>query len=1082
MMKNAQDPYYFRHILGVTFTNKATGEMKERIIKELYRLKDAPQESHYLDPLRKEIPSLKTDRDVQTRASDILAAILDDYGSFRIQTIDSFFQEVVRSFTLELDKTFNYKIELNSDVVAQEAQHDMMLEMSRDQHKDLQDLLEFLLDAADKENRKFNLDRDLSSLSGLLFSEKFNKFFEDNKDFNYDSLKRFIDSAKKEREELIKELTDPVVKLMQEFDQKGIREEELNKTIRDTCNRVKKLLSGDKGWDPKDFNLESKKSFMKFINDSQNAKVASTKVKGNRQKELDELLDFVIDGFKEHLQAYKKVAHQLSDIDLTLSNAHLIPYLVKLKEYVKQYKQKHNCLIISDINELLAAVIADSEVPFIYEKVGTRLYHYMIDEFQDTSRLQWHNFKPLLEESLSHGHDNLIVGDVKQSIYRFRDTDSTLLSHEVPYDSAISRYVEDEDLDINWRSSPNVIKFNNAFFSNIHTQSIFPSYSDKEPNSKQAAYAEKNVSQKLPPEKEGLDKGYVAIQLLNKPKGGKELQQELLLVQLKETLLDLKNRGIPMADVAILVRKNREAALVADALNSWNSEVDERGESPNFEFISDEALRVTSSPMVVLLCSLVKHLAYPYDENFHKEFQLNVKRLVAYYQECGLPCEITFEELVEHISERNSIYETAITVIKEFGEIPQWEQIYVNTYLDIIYDYGRDYSASFLRFHEWWESFGVKQKVYMLDSGRDAISIMTLHSSKGLEFPVVIMPFVTWELANPQLDIIAVEWSNEKLDIEESSFLVSPSYNKMATSSFKEDLHRYLKEKYEDELNLLYVGFTRAENELHVMTIYHDNWEKKEKENEPIMNIAYILKKRLDHLTSDSATKTIDLKKDLLQIATATDDSEGSKDGNSFLFTYGEPLTNLSKKEDASAMEDKMELHGLLSSPKFDSLRVKAKDYAKHYPNEEDVQRGVTRHAIFSAVEKGSDLDMVLERFYKREQITLEEMQEIRQKFDEAWKQDSRIRAIYSDHNRVINERAILFPDGLRRPDRVTITEDGEQIYVLDYKFGKDALRRYNLQVKKYCQALEKSLGKGCTGLLWYFENGQIEEVYTPSI
>ena len=445
----------FRRILAVTFTNKATDEMKTRIVDELYNLASG-RKSDYVE-LLKSTYSL-TEVQVRKQAAKILIDILHDYSAFNISTIDRFFQQTMRAFTREIGLQGGYGIEMDQELVLTTAIDNLLSDLEKPESKDLLGwLLRFAEDKIES-GGEWNLRKDIMALSREVFKESYKAFseavgrdIEDKKAL--EDYKNELYGIIRSVEATAKELGERGLAILNKY---GLKVTDFKGGSRSPLTLLDRLVQG-----------EMKEPSATFIGLADNLDGCFTKTVslGTRQiigcafeDGLNDCIKGIISLFG-NLTAYN-TAREIVRYYYTLG------ILTDVSRQIAAYREEKNVMLIADTTELLSKVIEGSDAPFIYEKTGTHVDHYMIDEFQDTSGMQWNNFRPLIEESLAHSRDNLIVGDVKQSIYRFRNSDWKLLDEQVQADFSPEE-IHEETLKDNWRSCRNIVEFNNALFTTL---------------------------------------------------------------------------------------------------------------------------------------------------------------------------------------------------------------------------------------------------------------------------------------------------------------------------------------------------------------------------------------------------------------------------------------------------------------------------------------------------------------------------------------------------------------------------------------------------------------------------------------
>ena len=673
-------PGAFRRILAVTFTNKATDEMKTRIVDELYNLASG-RKSDYVE-LLKSAYSL-TEIQVRKQAAQILIDILHDYSAFNISTIDRFFQQTMRAFTREIGLQGGYGIEMDQELVLTTAIDNLLSDLEKPESKDLLGwLLRFAEDKIES-GGEWNLRKDIMALSREVFKESYKAFseavgrdIEDKKAL--EDYKNELYGIIRSVEATAKELGERGLAILNKY---GLKVTDFKGGSRSPLTLLDRLVQG-----------EMKEPSATFIGLADNLDGCFTKTVslGTRQiigcafeDGLNDCIKGIISLFG-NLTAYN-TAREIVRYYYTLG------ILTDVSRQIAAYREEKNVMLIADTTELLSKVIEGSDAPFIYEKTGTHVDHYMIDEFQDTSGMQWNNFRPLIEESLAHSRDNLIVGDVKQSIYRFRNSDWKLLDEQVQADFS-PEVVHEETLKDNWRSCRNIVEFNNALFTTlpgvlqaVYNEALSVSSLSEE---QRAAFFTKIMSaydksfQQVPPPFMQKD-GHVRIEFLS---GDNEKDwKEEALGRLPGVLEKLQDNGYALKDIAILVRTNQEGAQVADTLLAYKEE--HPSNRYNYDIISDEALFVSGSTAVRFMVSLLRYLKNPEDRTNGQIALYSYQVLKGRFgvETPAFPPEVVS---VLQILSRQSLYEITEGLFRLFADdFPENEQVFVQAFLDMVSEY-----------------------------------------------------------------------------------------------------------------------------------------------------------------------------------------------------------------------------------------------------------------------------------------------------------------------------------------------------------------------------------------------------------
>lgn len=1044
-------PGAFRRILAVTFTNKATDEMKSRIVSELYNLASG-KKSDYVDLLQSAY-SL-TEEQVRKQAAKILIDILHDYSAFNISTIDRFFQQTMRAFTREIGLQGGYGIEMDQELVLTAAIDSLLGDLEKPESKELLGwLLRFAEDKIEN-GGEWNLRKDIMALSREVFKESYKTFSEQvNRDI---SDKKALETYKNDLYGIIrsveanaKELGERGLAIMNKY---GLKQEDFSRG-NITVSLFAKLAQG-----------EMKTPNATFCNIADNIEACFKKTTpiGTRQiigcafeDGLNDCIKGIIALFG-NLTAYN-TAREIVRYYYTLG------ILTDVSRQIAAYREEKNIMLIADTTELLNKVIGGSDTPFVYEKTGTHVDHYMIDEFQDTSGMQWNNFRPLIEESLSHARANLIVGDVKQSIYRFRNSDWKLLDKQVKADFSAEQLREDTLKD-NWRSCRHIVEFNNALFTTIpealqvfYNETLSASSLNEE---QQAEYFTKIMSaydksyQQVPLPFQKKD-GHVRIEFLS---GDEEKDwKDEAMERIPGILQQLQDNGYALKDIAILVRTNQEGAKVADTLLSYKEE--HPSEQYHYDIISDDALFISSSAAVRFIISVLRYLKNPEDMINGRIALYSYQVLTGTFgtEETSFPPEII---RTLHALSRQSLYEITEGLFRLFSvNFPENEQVFVQAFLDMVSEYGQKESADLGRFLKWWDETGYKKTIATPDA-QNAIRIMTVHKSKGLGFKAVIVPFGDWEIDHKPTKPVIL-WCHPEEKPFDRLHLVPVRYGQgLANTIFAEDYFRERLHAFIDNLNTLYVAFTRAKEELIVFSPRPKKIKEETGDVERISTLTDALWAGL-HATAGTTRDGESL--------ISLPDSFNLADG---IFELGNWWHPVSPKENGETEE--IEMTNLKSISPDDRLRLRLHGKGFFFDNERR-KHGTLMHEVLSHIHTRKDIPVSVETYRLSGVINKEEAAELKQRLGNLL-DNPEVAPWYNGEARILNEVDILFGNGLsKRPDRVMIT--GDRVIVVDYKFGEHPDKRYHSQVRNYLKLIRQMGYDQVEGYLWYVELDQIEAV-----
>ena len=1042
-----ENPQCYRNILAVTFTNKATEEMKMRILSQLYGIwKQLPESDKYLQNIQEKTglaPNV-----ISERAGLALNNLTHNYNYFRVETIDTFFQSVLRNMARELDLTTNLRIGLN-DYQVEELAVDQLIEDLTTTDVMLQWILKYIMENISDDKswnviaqiKKFgqNIFKDYYKEVSITLEQKMGEagFFE-----NYTTCLRDL---RKAAEEYMKEIGES---FFDTLEGEGLGVDDLSSKQRGIASFFNKLRKGT--FDPSIITTT-------VANHLENIEKWCPKTNPRRDAVLQVVESSLIQILKCAVEAQEKQWKIFQSSNLTLRHLNQLRLLSSIEKKVREINETENRFLLSDTQQLLHSLIDGSDSPFIFEKIGTQLQHVMIDEFQDTSTIQWQNFKVLLAETMSHEDgSNLIVGDVKQSIYRWRSGDWRLLNGiENQFNSML---MEIKSLSTNYRSTRNVIDFNNTFFrhaAKVEYQALEELECD-EREQLEKAYAD--VEQKVPDDKK--DEGRVTIELLPNNE-----YQESVLEHTVEYVRELIDAGVSQKDIAILVRYNNHIPLIAQYFLE---------NLPEVSIVSDEAFRLEASSAVCLMIQALHLLLHPDD-------QLTKAAIVKTWL-----CTVQGKELTDDqfmIAGNNFdeyLPEAYIAHFDELLTLPLYElaeKIYSifqlhrlegqGAYLCAFYDHLANYVnenttdiQSFLT--EWDEN--LSKKTIQSDE-TNGIRLISIHKSKGLEFDHVIIPYCDWTLEKYSDNIIWCKPNEAPFnDLPIAPIDYSP---KMMGSIYeKEYLHEHLQNTV-DNLNLLYVAFTRAAKSL------------------------YVVGKRG---AKNSRSALIELCLPLVAESMPEAQLEGMENNEAaIVFEYGTCQTSQpelpsqnNEKESSNPFLQKSEAISVSIRTYDSKVNFRQSNRSRDFIEGEDIdqqrryiQAGSILHEIFSTIQTEKDIPEALQRLQFEgilydEEMTAERITSMLRKR----LSDPRVASWFSPRWTLFNECTILsVEDGEvheHRPDRVMT--DGNEWIVVDFKFGHPD-PEYHTQVRRYMDLLSSMGHQNIKGYLWYVYSNKIEEV-----
>ncbi len=1047
LLFNNKDNY--RHILAATFTNKATEEMKTRVINELYALATAAPSAHR-EFLLENNSHIKSEVKLEELARKILSSILHNYSYFNISTIDSFFQKIIRAFARELRVSSNYNVELDDKEVLRKVSEQLFFDL--DKNEDLVNWITSYTEEQLENGKSWNFSKGILKLSEEFGSEEYRQVSSNSNENlgNLDNMKQFLGkliAKQKEIENGIKDIAQKGVKIAQKND---IAQSDFKYGTTSGINFLYNSANGEMVGEIKARTLGMLENDEAFYTKK---KPKEDEIKAACSQGLRQTLIETHEYWQEHIALY-------TSIELIRSNFHSMGILSHLEQKLREYTKENNILLLSNSNQLIANIIDDSDTPFIYEKTGNQFNHYMIDEFQDTSKLQWENLKPLILNSLSEGNENLIVGDVKQSIYRWRNSDWKLLDHGIK--NALAKQSHEEVLPTNWRSSKNVIRFNNTVIKETvkYLQTKFKvdmNLDEMDTTSQLFDSAYSDIIQQVP--ESATEGGFISMKFYDKEES--EDWQEKVITELPKIIEQAQDNGYSLSDIAILVRKNNQGAEISRYLLDYASKNKENGY--RYDVISNEALWVSSSYDIKFIITFFRYLINPSSVYIS---QLNILFLNYLIKNDSKNIIQHHNELHPDIAEKSkgissfSLLETTEKIIKQFdlGQ-KNTEAIFIQAFIDLIHNFEQSQSGSINEFIEWWDEKGYKTSI-STPEGQDAVNIISIHKSKGLEYKIVILPFLDWEITDNR----GYLWvSTDIAPLNEMPYLPISlkSSTKLKASIFKEEYTNETLLQYIDILNIFYVALTRAKDAIYAFGL-NDTSEKETNTDISSKNkISKVLPVVMAE-NSESSSTTINL-------AEYWDEENNT-------FTLGELPQN---KKISLVRENKLTLKKYFNNKeiKQPELRYQSKDFEITDSRIVTDSRiaGKIWHRIFENISSLNDIPAAISHLENQGVISKNAAKEIHDNVLASIKFNN-VQAWFSNEAKVRKEATIITPGGKNyRPDR--IVEINNEVHVIDFKFGQMEHNSYKKQVSNYVDLL-KSMGyENAKGFLWYINLQKVERI-----
>ncbi len=1009
--------------------------MKDRILAYLDEFANG-RPNELAEELKKE---LKLDANTfRERSQDVQREILHNYSQFSISTIDAFFQRVIRSFTRESGIMGDYRLEIEQDLVLEEVINDLIDELGS--NKELTEwVVEFAKDSLENE-RAWDVRLSLREFAQEIFREEF-KVIEDgiiNETNNHNFFRELKNTLSQEKYGFVNFISGRAKTALAVIRNNGLTRDDF-KYGGGIFNFFSKA-AGTKS--VSDFNEKEKgkrsgNEFLKISNWPDKDTSNSALILSLAEKQLLPLL--------EEINAYWQNSYTRAlSAEIALNKFYSFGIISDISRKLREYKERNNMMLLADAPKFLNGVIADSDTPFIYEKVGSFYRNFLIDEFQDTSGYQWKNFLPLLTNSLDQGNRSIVVGDVKQAVYRWRGGDLKLLQQQVEQQIGKDR-VTTVELDTNYRSGAQIISFNNALFKNA-AAIVNTIVNGDLPEASYTDVAQKDFKKK---------DGFVQIQFLQKTeeKDWDALSLELLPKQLEQ----LQLMGVTLKDIAILVRKNSEGQQVAATLLHYKNSPDAR---PNckYDVVSNESLRLDGAASVNLLLAAMRYLQFPEDSIARAQLSYEFSRI----KQSDLPPGEIFKVANQLFFENNlpagftkskpwlkrlPLFELTETLVDIFGlgEVAG-ELAYLQAFQQLVLEFYSREKNDVGAFLEWWEDN--KQKKSLQVSGEaDAVQIITVHKSKGLQFKYVLIPFCSWSMDHERRPLLWV--NSEKPPFKDAGFLPIEYSSKINESYFASFYQEELMRSYLDNLNLLYVAFTRAEHALLVTAPYFKNYGTGGSQAYSVARLLF------ESIGSDEELK---------------------KNWNEETLTWtGGDLT--ASKDETKAGAEPLQLNVYPASRWRDKLVIKRQSisyFEDSAEQQERVKHGIHMHAVLSRIQYTDEIPETLKAIVQEGLITEDEQPALSEQLNELLS-NAVIKDWFSKTWSVRTEVPILLPGGdENRIDRLMIKD--KKAIVVDFKTGAHSKNDVQ-QVKAYVDILRQMNFTEVEGYILYLKDREVINV-----
>lgn len=1037
------NPRAYKHTLAVTFTNKATGEMKERILSTLYGVaKGLESSKDYSDKLSEAFPGMSNE-EIRNRAGNAMNMMLHDYGHFRIQTIDAFFQSVLRGLAKELELSGDLEILVdNSQLLSNTV--DLLIKRLTPTSQEMGWLVEYVEDHL-QNDKGWNVRNAINSFSENIIKEEYQQ----------------------RGDKLRKQIATENGALLEDYRRKLLAYEQgIIKQVKSIAERFFTLCK-NLALTIDDFTYKKKGAWGHFskLADGTLVQLGSRMVDYmNNPSKISKKLSpadalSIAQLLAENDRLYNSEFVNFTSVRLSLTRFHQLRLLNKIADTLQEENSRENRFLLAQTTYLLSRMI-DKDTSFIFEKIGTEINHIFIDEFQDTSQLQWMCFKVLLDEVMSRGGFNLIVGDVKQAIYRWRNSDWNILNNmEKEFSNAqVGDYLTEKmgsSNTTNYRSCHKIVKFNNAMFREAVKRMAATYNNDLGSRITDLTKAYSDVEQHLSPYKEDI--GYAEMRLIDNEKD-KDFN-DTVNTELTKSIKALIDKGVQPSDITILVRKRNVVPAIIAAFNR---------DLPQYSIISDGAYKLSSSKALRIIIAAMRNILVPED-------RINCIELIKLYNSAINKKEINDEYLFTlgrnydtllpplFVQKRRELAEHPITelieqliIIFDLNTL-HGEESYIYSFLDMTSEYLETNSSSLNDFIKAWDE-EIGDKSIPAGTG-NSVNIATMHRSKGLEFHTVIIPYANWGYNEVKNEIL---WCHTDCEPFNALDLLPINYSSpMLNSVYADAYNNEFLFKLVDNLNLLYVAFTRAKANLIVFS----------KANPRIDETGAVLANIIDKTGLEGAVY----------------------DSTKMHLSYGEIVPSKTKKKEKENDEEK-EKNPFTSESKQINQEIVSYDnrltsrqshnlirFLASSPEEieetEYMDKGELLHDIMSTLITGEELEKELTKKQMEGIIGSDnEKEEIRKLITRALA-NPKAQPWFDKRYKIITECSILYRDGRQkscRPDRVII--DGDNAVVVDFKFGKERPKHVK-QVQDYMSYLALMGYRNVKGYLWYVYKNHISEV-----
>ncbi|WP_100611233.1 UvrD-helicase domain-containing protein [Confluentibacter lentus] len=1008
----SNNPNYFKNILAITFTNKAVAEMKERIIETLVKF----SEESILTSSNSMFNSICDELNIQPielhkKSEKLLNTIIHNYAAFDISTIDGFTHKLIRTFAYDLKLPLNFEVELDQDALLNEAVDSLIAKAGTDKAL-TKVLVDFAIEKAD-DDKSWDVSYDFNKIAKLLVNENDIPFIETLKDKtleDFNALKIILREKIKHAENTIVKNAKSVLTFIEEA---GLEHSDFSRgTLPNHFKKASELNLDSLYGNNLEKNIEERTGiYTKTLN-----------------PDLASIIDSILPQIEAYYKTIKTFVFHLKFLKNFYRNITPLSVLNAINNELTTLKTDQNKLLISEFNNIISHEIKNQPTPFIYERIGEKFKHYFIDEFQDTSQLQWENLIPLIDNALStESGTAMLVGDAKQAIYRWRGGKAEQFidlfnRKSIPF--VIEQNIK--NLTSNYRSFKDIVDFNNNFFKYL-SDVVFTKkeYQNLYESAHQNTFLE--------------DAGYVELSFLDI--GKDDDRDDMFSENVLKTIQKCLENGFTLEDICILVRKKKEGVAIANYLSQHHIPI-----------ISSETLLIYNAPEVIFVNNVLSLLIQPKNsevkiailnylaslfevENKHEFFCNHLNLSLAQLFK-------SFETFDVYISNNYllqlPLFDSVETIFRSFNLV-KTSNAYVQFYLDVVLEFSGKKGSDIAGFLDYFDK---KKETLSIVSpkGQNAIQIMTIHKSKGLEFPVVIFPYA-------DLDIYYEKEPKEWFPINKET------YNGFSHTllNFNKDFENFdrvgidifnnhTSEQELDNINLLYVTLTRAIEQLYIIST--KNTSSKKEVNDKKYSGLFI--SYLEH---------IGIWKDSQSVC-----------------SFGNPKSSESKKIRLGSKENIIQNSFISTSKEIHNIKVVTKSgYLWDTNQQEAIEKGNLIHNMMSFVKTKEDIDFVVNDFIDASLINNKQAIVLKEKIVEIVNHPL-LKSYYDNDLKIFNERDIISKQGvILRPDRIVVNSKNE-VVIIDYKSGLEN-KKHKQQLQSYQDVLEDMSLKITNKILVYIND-----------